>query len=325
MFFFASRSLGLCLACTISCLPILSHAQNREVLAEYKIGIIGRDMADPTYQAAHAGAKDAALELSQRYSIDIELLILTPEKAAGDNQSIAMARLLVEDADGLIISPEEDADVVESIEFAAANNQSVVLIDTPTRMESTLASIIPNEFEAGRTAGKAILEQLPTRGRVAILMSDRPSEAERACLSGVRSAIGYKRIETIVRAPDNYVGANAAVRTAEEADRNHFIKGWVFLNDAPLRGAPALPWKPGKLPCVAVQSSPTALLYLDQGYLSAFVTHPYYDWGRTALEIMIRNLHKEQLPEPEQLKSSITLIDRNNSEAYRSQWQQWLR
>lgn len=319
-----SRSLHLCIAFSLSCLATSSYAQNREVLAEYKIGIIGRDMANPTYQAAHAGALDAARELSERYSIDVEVLVLTPKKSEGESQSTAMAQLLVEEADGLIISPDDDPDVMESIEFAIANEQSVVLIDTPAGLDSALVSILPNEFEAGRQAGQAILKTLPTRGRVAILMSDRDSDSEKARLAGIRDALGYKRIETVIQCPYDYMSATTAIQAAEEADRNHLIKGWVFLNDAPLRGAPALPWKPGKLPCVAVQSSPTALIYLDQGYLSAFVVHPYYDWGRSALEVMIHKLHQDRLPETKQMGSGVEVIDSLNSTEYRMRWKQWL-
>lgn len=308
-------------------LSLVAHCalgQNQEILAEYKIGIIGRDMADPTYQAAHAGALDTARELSQRYSIDVEVLVLTPKIAEGETQSTAMAQLLVEEADGLIISPAEDPEVLDSIEFAIEAEQQVVLIDTASGLDSALASILPNEFEAGRQAGKAILKKLPTRGRVAILMSDQNSEAENKRLAGVRDVLGYKRIETLIRCPNDYANANAAIRDAEEADRNHLIKGWVFLNDAPLRGAPAFPWKPGQLPCVAVQSSPTALIYLDQGYLSAFVVHPYYEWGKNALELLVSKLHQDQEPEQPEIETSIEVIDSYNSSNYRARWKHWL-
>ena len=53
------------------------EAQNRELLGEYKIGIVGRDQEDPIYQAAREGAEAAALKLNEKYSIDIELVIFT--------------------------------------------------------------------------------------------------------------------------------------------------------------------------------------------------------------------------------------------------------
>lgn len=318
-----SRILSLLLISSL-CVSAGAFAQNREVLAEYKIGIIGRDMANPTYQAAHAGVANAAHALSERYSIDIEVLVLTPKLSEGENQSTALAQLLVEEADGLIISPEDEPAVIESLEFAIETEQSVVLIDSQMTFASAVATILPNEFEAGRKAGQAILKKLPTRGRVAILMSETESASEKARLAGLREVLGYKRIETIVRSPHDYMSANAAIRTAETDDRNHLIKGWVFLNDAPLQGAPAFPWKPGKLPCVAIQSSPTALIHLDQGYLSAFVVHPYYDWGYTAMELMVAKLHRDELPETREIASEVEIINSRNSADYRKRWKEWM-
>ena len=55
-----------------------THAQNREILGEYRIGIVGRDQGDAIYQGTHLGAQHAARELSEQYSIDVELLVFTP-------------------------------------------------------------------------------------------------------------------------------------------------------------------------------------------------------------------------------------------------------
>ncbi|MEM7790877.1 MAG: hypothetical protein AAF546_05725, partial [Verrucomicrobiota bacterium] len=67
-------------------------------MAEYKIGIVGQDREDALYQAAHLGAKDAAHELSQRYSIDVELIVLTPDKENGGTQPNSLGQLFIEDA-----------------------------------------------------------------------------------------------------------------------------------------------------------------------------------------------------------------------------------
>ena len=54
--------------------------QNRELPGEYKIGIVGRDQEDAICQAAREGAQAAVLKLNEKYSIDIELVIFTPDK-----------------------------------------------------------------------------------------------------------------------------------------------------------------------------------------------------------------------------------------------------
>lgn len=299
-------------------------AQNRELLAELKIGMIGRDLSDPSYQAAHAGALDAAQELSNKYSIDVEVRVLTPRLSDGQTQSSALGQLLIEGADGFIISPEASHEVHESIRFAIEEGQKVVIFESLHPLNTALARVIADEQSAGRQAGEEILQHLPTRGRVAVLTSKDPDEAEQARLQGLRDALGYKRIERIVPCEPNYISAIEAVKIAEEEDANHLIKGWVFLDDWPLRGTPALPWPPGKLPCVAIQSTPSAFIYLDNEYLSAFITHPYYEWGYRSIETLVQSLFLNSPPERPTLVLKTRVIDWENAEKYRQEWQHWL-
>ncbi|MEN8861710.1 MAG: substrate-binding domain-containing protein, partial [Lentimonas sp.] len=261
-----TRSLSTLQALSLATLFIASalNGQNREVLAEYKIGIIGRDQEDVIYQATHLGAQTAARELSVKYSIDVELLVLTPNKQQGGNQEISMAELFIANADGFIISPANPDIIRPSVLFAIEQGQEIVYFERELSGTSPLAAILADETNAGRLAGEAILKKLPTKGRVAILTSKHPDIALNQRLEGLRDTLGYRRIESIITCEPNYMSAIQAIRAAEEADRNDLIKGWVFLDDWPLLGLPALPWEPNKLPTVAIQSSPTAFMYIDQ-------------------------------------------------------------
>lgn len=307
------------------CFGNLLVAQNREVLAEFKIGIVGHDLEDPTYQAAHSGAEDAAKALSEQYSIDVEVVVLTPKQAEGEDQLTALGQLLTEEADGFLISPKHVDDVSSSISFALEQGQEVVLFEQSIEELPVLASMVADEAEVGKLAAQAILPKLPTRGRVAILISEAPSPAELERLAGVREVLGYKRIETIVRSQPNYAAANEAIRQAEEADRSRLIKGWILLNDWALRGTSALPWKPGELPCVAVQTSPSVILYLKQEYIDAFVVHPHYEWGKTGVELMVNKLYKESDPEASTITAPAKIIDWRNVDDYQKDWKHWLK
>ncbi|WPJ97615.1 substrate-binding domain-containing protein [Coraliomargarita algicola] len=314
----------LCLLTLFLC-GISLFAQNRELLGEYKIGFIGRDLDDAIYQAAHEGAQAAVLELSRKYSIDVELVILTPNVAQGGSQVSALAELFIEDADGLIISPDDSEAVRNSIEFAIKQGQELIYFESQLPGIPVLASILADEVEAGRMAAREILKKLPTKGRVALLTSDHPGPELEQRMRGLREVLGYRRIETTVTTAPDYQSAIAAIVAAEEADRNDLIKGWVFLEDWPLLGMPALPWKPKQLPVVAIQSSPSAFMYVDQGYLDALVVHPYYDWGVQSVEAMIEKLHNNQAPAAPVLRTTPRLVDWRNAEAYRDNWKKWLK
>ncbi len=300
-------------------------AQNRELLGEYKIGIVGRDQEDAIYQAAHEGAQAAALALSEKYSIDIELVIITPNRAQGSSQVTSLAELFIEDADGLIISPKNSEAVRASVDFALEQGQEVVFFESQLPGSHALASVLADEVEAGRMAGRVILKKLPTKARVAILTSKAPGAELEQRMEGLREVLGYRRIETTVTTAPDYQSAIEAIRAAEEADRNDLIKGWVFLEDWPLLGMPALPWKPNKLPVVAIQSSPSAFMYVDQGYLDALVVHPYYDWGYKSVETMVEKLHNGQVPKDPIMRTTPRIVDWHNAEDYRESWKKWLK
>ena len=301
------------------------EAQNRELLGEFKIGFVGRDQENVIYQAAQEGAQTAALELSKKYSIDIEVVIFTPDKTQGGSQMNSLAELFIEDADGLIISPEKTEAIGASIDFALLQGQEVVFFESQLSDRESLTSVLADEVEAGRLAGRSILSKLPTKARVAILTSATPSAELEQRMTGLREVLSYRHIETTITCAPDYLSAIEAIRAAEEADRNDLIKGWVFLEDWPLLGMPALPWKPGKLPVVAIQSSPSAFIYVDQGYLDALVVHPYYDWGYKSVETMIEKLYNEQTPQDTIIRTKPRIVDWRNAEDYRNSWKKWLK
>ncbi|HKK18703.1 MAG TPA: substrate-binding domain-containing protein [Opitutales bacterium] len=315
-----SRSIILCAA-----LLQFASAQNREILGEYKIGIIGRDREDTIYQAAHLGARDAARELSEKYSIDVELLIATPESSQGSSQPTSLAELFLEKADGFIISPMSNEVVASSINFAMEQGQEVILFESELEGVSAMAAITADEVEAGRLAAKAILKNLPTKARVAILTSSSPSPQLEQRLKGVRSVLGYRRIEKVIETEPDYRAAVKTIREAQEEDRNDQIKGWIFLEDWPLLGMPALPWEPGKMPVVAIQSSPSAFIYADQGYLDALVVHPYYEWGYRSVVAMVEKLHNGVAPESPSMLTQPKVVDWRNLKEYREDWKTWFK
>lgn len=302
-----------------------ASAQNREILGEYKIGIIGREQEDTIYQAAHLGAKDAAQELSEKYSIDVELLIATPESSQGGSQPTSLAELFIENADGFIISPGASEVVAASINFALKQGQEVVFFESQLKGVKPMTAILADEVQAGRLAGKAILKKLPTKARVAILTSTSPTPQLEQRLEGVRAALGYRRIQKVVATEPNYHAAIQTIQKTQEEDRNDQIKGWIFLEDWPLLGMPALPWKPGKMPAVAIQSSPSAFIYTDSGYIDALVVHPYYEWGYKSVVAMVEKLHNGKAPETSTILTQPRVVDWRNMEAYREEWKTWFK
>ena len=300
------------------------QAQNNELLGSYKIAFIGQDKESSKYKAVFSGIKNAAKSLGKEFSIEVEVLELSPIKNQEVTQSDAIIQSFLKNVDGIILSPSENENLSSALKLTQFHKKEVVLLEQPAGYISPLLSIQPNEVQAGKLAAKALLKKLPTQGRVAILTSLEPSIIFKQRMQGVKAILGYKRIETVVQTEPNYKSALKSIKEAEENDEDHYIKGWLFLDDWALRGMPDLPWQPNALPLVTIQSSAITNLFYDLGYLNVMVLHPYYDWGYQASEAIIKKLFKKQSPINNVSILKPILVDWENIDVYKKYWQEWL-
>ena len=300
------------------------QAQNNELLGSYKIAFIGKDKESSKYKAVFSGIKDAAKTLGKELSIEVEVLELSPIQNQEDTQSEAIIQSFLKNVDGIILSATDNENLSTALKLIQFHKKEIVLLEQPLSSIAPLLSIQPNEVQAGKLAAKALLKQLPTRGRVAILTSSQPSDILKQRMQGVKSILGYKRIETIVQTEPNYKSALKSIKQAEDNDVDHHIKGWLFLDDWGLRGMPDLPWKPNALPLVTIQSSATTNLFYDLGYLNAMVLHSYHDWGYQASEVLIKKLFKKQSPANNVTIPEPILVNWENIDVYKKYWREWL-
>jgi ABC-type sugar transport system substrate-binding protein len=312
------------------------QAQNRELLGEYRLGILGREAGNAIYQAVHSGAEDAARELAERLSIDIEILERTPVKNLPRAQMEALSRLFVEEVDGVALSPADGALLRPLLETMQGQGVEVVLFESAIDGFQPRTAFPADETEAGRLAGLAAKQAMPSGGRAAILIAADKTPALQARLDGVRSTLGFRRIYGIIECDPDYASAVAAIKAATEADADDLIAGWVFLDDWPLRGAPSLPWDEGEGACAAIGVSPSALLHLERGYVDALVVHAYYEWGYRSVEALIEAVHQPPVAADTASDARESgrayardirrprVIDWRNRDAYSEAWKGWM-
>lgn len=301
------------------------QAQNNELLGSYKIVFIGKDKESSKYNAVFSGIKDAANILGKEYSIEVEVLEFSPIKNKEGTQSKAIIQSFLKNADGIILSPSVSENLGSILKLNQFHKKEIVFLEQSVDSIAPLLTVQADEVEAGKLAAKALLKKLPTQGRVAILTTSKSSPIFTNRMKGVRSVLGYKRIETIIQAEPNYKSALKSIKQAEINDVNHYIKGWIFLDDWALRGMPDLPWRPNSLPLVTIQSSATTNLFYDLGYLQSMVIHPYHEWGYKASEALIKKLFKNQNPANDIYITKPVLVNQGNIELYKKNWKQWLR
>ena len=301
------------------------QAQNNELLGTYKIVFIGKDKESSKYKAVFSGINDAAKTLGKAFSIEVEVFELSPIQGPEESQSKSIIQSFLKNVDGIILSPSENENLSSVLKLTQFHEKEIVLLEQPVNAITPLLTIQPDEFEAGKLAAKAILKKLPTQGRVAILTSSDPSPIFDSRMQGVKAILGYKRIEAVIKTEPNYKSALISIKQAEKNDVNHYINGWIFLDDWALQGMPDLPWKPNSLPLVTIQSSASTNLFYDLGYLQSMVLHPYHEWGYKASEALIEKLFKKRNPTNNKYEAKPILVNWENIELYKKHWKQWLR
>jgi len=301
------------------------HGQNREWLGSYKIGVIGRGTDNAAYQAVNAGAQAAARDLSEQHSIDIDLDSRTFESAEPIEQAKAIGRLYANGADGIAISPMGGETLRPVLEFAGEIGVEVVYFERSFPGVAPLAEILADERAAAKRAAETVLKHLSPTDRAAVLVGDpeEPGMAER--MRAVRETLGEDKIHRFVESAPNYAASIRALERAMAADASGRIGAWIFLADWPLQGAPALPWRPNGMICVALHSSPTAFHFLRQRYISALVAHPYFEWGYESVRALIEKLHLGVAPDRETRVTEPFKIDWRNMDKHRERWKNWIR
>ena len=142
------------------------QAQNNELLGSYKIAFIGQDKESSKYKAVFSGIKNAAKSLGKEFSIEVEVLELSPILNQEVTQSDAIIKSFLKNVDGIILSPSENENLSSVLKLTQFHKKEVVLLEQPAGYISPLLSIQPNEVQAGKLAAKALLKKLPTQGRV---------------------------------------------------------------------------------------------------------------------------------------------------------------
>src|SRR5712671_5993760 len=70
----------------------------------YTLGMIGKSQGNPFFEAAHAGANDAARELAAKHGIKIKIDWRTPNEEDAQKQGQFIEQLTLGGVDGIILS-----------------------------------------------------------------------------------------------------------------------------------------------------------------------------------------------------------------------------
>ena len=247
------------------------------------IGFIAKSLANDVFQVAQAGAKDAARELGEKYNVDVEVEIGTPNRGRC-NETGRGYRGLDESRRriSIAISCSEVNTVTPSIDKAVSKGVAVMCFDSDAPDSKRFAFYGTDDKSCGQRTVDILAKAMGETGTIAILAGNQSAPNLQNRVAGAKEALAkYPNMK--LNEPGIFYHVEVPQKAAEflqsAQNANPGIQGWAMLGGWPLFTADALKWPPGSIKVVAVDALPAELVYVKNGYVEALLAQDCYGWG----------------------------------------------
>lgn len=291
------------------------------------IGFIGKSQTNDVFQAAHAGARDAAAELGAKYGVKVEVEIRTPNDEDATKQAEAIEALVRRGADGISVSCSEANTVTPSIDKAVAKGVPVMCFDSDAPDSKRFAYYGTEDFSCGERIMERTIQALGGKGVVAILGGNQSAPNLQRRVEGAKAAAA-KYPDIKLNEPGVFYHVETPEKSAEAVasaqNANPGIQGWAFIGGWPLFTTDALKWAPGTIKVASCDALPAQLDYLRSGHVEALYAQDSYGWGYKSVEILLEKIVNGKTPEPAKIVDPLTEVTKANVDAFGKNWEKWL-
>ena len=293
------------------------------------IGFVAKSQSNQVFQAAHAGARDAARELGSKYNADVSVDIRTPTDEDPVKQAEAIEALARQGVDGIAVSCSEANTLTGAIDKAVSRGIPVMCFDSDAPASKRFAYYGTDDLTCGKSVMQELARAMKDAGTIAILAGNQSAPNLQARVAGVRDEL---RNHPNIKELNNGAGvfyhqetpekAAEAVATAQNA--NPQINGWAMVGGWPLFTADALKWPPGSVKVVSVDALPAQLNYLKSGHVEVLLAQDCYGWGSRSVEMLLDKIIHNKQPESARVIDPLTRVTKDNADEYGRKWDKWL-
>jgi ribose transport system substrate-binding protein len=183
-----------------------------------QIAVVPKGTTHEFWRAIHAGALQAAQELSQA-GTPVEVIWKGPLREDDREQQVQVVEgFLAQGIDGIVLAPLDDRALVRPVEEAQQAGVPVVIIDSGLDSEAIVSFVATDNYLGGQLAADRMGELLGGQGSILVLRYAEGSESthqrEEGFLERMRS--GYPNVRIV--SSDQYAGATR--ETAKRASEN---------------------------------------------------------------------------------------------------------
>ena len=291
------------------------------------IGIIGKSQTNDVFQAAHAGARDAAIELGAKYGVKVEVEIRTPNDEDATKQAEAIEALVRRGAAGISVSASEANTITPSIDKAVSRGVPVMCFDSDAPDSKRFAFYGTDDASCGARIMDELARIMNGKGTVAILGGNQSAPNLQNRVKGAREALA-KHPGMKLNEPGVFYHVETPEKSAETVasaqNANPSIQGWAFIGGWPLFTSDALKWAPGSIKVVSCDALPAQLNYLRTGHVDTLYAQDCYGWGYKSVEILLEKILDGKTPSPAKVVDPLTEVARANVDSFGKNWEKWL-
>jgi len=291
----------------------------------YTFGMVGKSQGNQFFEAAHAGANDAARDLGRKLGVTITIDWRTPNEEDAQKQAGMVEQLILNGADGIILSCSDANKLTDAIDRAVGQGIPVVTFSGDAPASRRLVSLGIDDFRCGEQTLEALARLLGGKGVVAAIDGNPNAANLQQRAAGFRSAARrYPGIKLLDVYYHKETPADAVAKIEQVMQANPDITGWGFLGGWPLFTDHALKWSPGTIKCVSVDALPPELDYVRSGHVQLLLSQDVYGYGYRAVERLVEKLREKKNPSNPIEDSPLIEVSRANVDAFAQNWEKWL-
>jgi ribose transport system substrate-binding protein len=291
------------------------------------IGFIGKSLSNDVFQAAQSGAVNAAKELGEKYNVDVEVEIRTPNDEDPTKQAEAIEALTRRGVDGIAIACSEANTVTPSIDKAVGKGVSVLCFDSDAPNSKRVAYYGTDDVSCGKRVVDELAKVMGDQGTIAILAGSQSAPNLQKRVAGAKEALAkypnmklnepgvFYHVETPEKAAE-------AISSAQNA--NPGIQGWALIGGWPLFTTDALKWPPGSIKVISVDALPAQLNYLKSCHVQMLLAQDCYGWGTKSVELLLEKILNDKSPADVLVIDPLTVVTSENVDSYGKNWEKWL-
>src|ERR1051326_5658911 len=146
-----------------------THAADKKIV----IGLVAKSQSNPVFQAAYAGAKDAAKELGPKYGVEVVIDWQTPADEDAQKQAEAIEQLARGGAKGVAVSCSDANTVTPAIDKPVEMGATVVCFDSDAPRSKRMCYYGTDDEVCGQKVMEELAHAMGEKGTIAILAGNQ--------------------------------------------------------------------------------------------------------------------------------------------------------